>query len=74
MSEKLKLTREAVAAMKFPRVHRMGHTNTTGRGATGNGGEVTHQRIVCTFSFFRDREQDRGSSRYLRGTPLYVTE
>ncbi|KAH3768515.1 hypothetical protein DPMN_169729 [Dreissena polymorpha] len=35
MLEKLKLSREAVAAMKFDRVHRMGHKNTTSRGTTG---------------------------------------
>ena len=74
MSEKLKLSREAVAAMKFERVHRMGHKNTTGRGTTGNGGEERHRSIVCKFSFFGDREQVRGSSKNLRGTPFYVTE
>ena len=60
MSEKLKLSREAVAAMKFERVHRMGHKNTTGRGTTGNGGEERHRSIVCKFSVFGDREPVRG--------------
>ncbi|KAH3768337.1 hypothetical protein DPMN_169549 [Dreissena polymorpha] len=42
MLEKLKLSREAVAAMKFKRAHMMGHKNTTSRGTTGNGGEERH--------------------------------
>ena len=61
--DKLKMAQDAVDNLKLERVHRMGIPRSR-----------YSRNIVCKFSLFKDREEVRKRSSYLKGTNFFVQE
>jgi hypothetical protein len=73
---KLQIAEETALNLKLDRVHRMGviATERGGEGIDGRGNAKKYRRIVCKFTFYKDKEMDKLLSNKLRNTKYYITE